>query len=90
MQSQFGSLLAEIRHNEYLAEAARLHIVDQVCAHRAAPGVIGASGWRRRSVTLPATAARLHARLQRFLTTTSGKGSTAVLTLGVDVLSIER
>ena len=34
MQSQSVILLAEVRHNEFQAEAARLRIVNQACAHR--------------------------------------------------------
>src|SRR5215213_1312595 len=34
MQSQSVILLAEVRHNEFQAEAARLRIVNQACADR--------------------------------------------------------
>jgi hypothetical protein len=89
MQSPYVKRLVEIRHNEFLTEAARLHIVDQLCAHRAAPTIVGVRGWQRWSVALADVAARLHVHLQRLLTTTSGKGSSAVPRIGADSLSIK-
>ena len=80
MQSQSLILLAEVRHNELQAEAARLHIVNQACAHTAAPSVVVASLWRRCRVTLANIATSLYAHLQRQrdLATKRGNGSPAV------------
>jgi hypothetical protein len=88
MQSQSVILLAEVRHNELQAEAARLHIVNQASAHTAAPSVVVDSLWRRCWVTLANVAAGLHAHLQRqrVLATTRGNGSPAVSRLGADTL----
>jgi hypothetical protein len=88
MQSQSVILLAEVRHNEFQAEAARLQIVNQACAHRAAPSLVVASVWRRCSVKLANAATGLHAHLQRqgVLATTRGNGRPAVPRLGADTL----
>jgi hypothetical protein len=60
MQSQTMILLAEARHNEFQAEAARLRIVNQACADRpTAIGVVASAG-RRFWIALVNTAGHLH------------------------------
>jgi hypothetical protein len=88
MQSQSVILLAEVRHNELQAEAARLHIVNQACAHRAASSVVVDNLWRRCRVALANIATSLYAHLQRqrVLATSRGNGSPAVSRLGADTL----
>ena len=49
MQSQSVILLAEVRHSESQAEAARNRIVNQACAHRASP----IRGHCQRTATIP-------------------------------------
>jgi hypothetical protein len=88
MQSQSVILLAEVRHNELQAEAARLHIVNQACAHRAASSVVVDSQWRRCRVTMANVATSLcaHLQRQRVLVTGRENGSPAVSTFGADTL----
>ena len=60
MQSQSMILLAEVRHNEFQAEAARLRIVNQACADRATAIEVVASAGRRFRIALASAAGRLH------------------------------
>jgi hypothetical protein len=60
MQSQTVMLLAEVRHNEFQAEAARVRIVNQACGHGASPIGVAASALRRFRIALANAAARLH------------------------------
>jgi hypothetical protein len=86
MQSQSIILLAEVRHNEFQSEAARLRIVNQACAKRAAPKQVVASEQGRFRTALANVAARLQVRvhLQRVLATTSGNGRSVVSGLGAE------
>jgi hypothetical protein len=52
MQSQSVILLAEVRHNEFQAEAARLRIVNQACGHGPSPIEVAASAVRRFRIAL--------------------------------------
>ena len=85
MQSQSVILLAEVRHNELQAEAARLHVVNRAFACREAPSVGFDSLLRRCRVTLPNVTALLHARLrsQSVLVATRGDGVPTVSRLGL-------
>jgi hypothetical protein len=89
MQSQSILLLAEVRHNEAQAEAARLWIVNQACARGAAPNEVVASAWGRLGTAFANAATRLvhaHAHAQGVLATARGNGSPAVSGLGPDTL----
>ena len=61
MQSQSMILLAEVRHNEFQAEAARLRIVNQACADGLSAIEVIASAGRRFRIALASAARRLHA-----------------------------
>ena len=60
MQSQSMILLAEVRHNEFQAEAARLRIVNQACADGPTAIEVVASAGRRFRIALASAAGRLH------------------------------
>src|SRR4051812_36303811 len=60
MQSQSMILLAEVRHNEFQAEAARLRIVNQACADRPTAIKVVARAGRRFRIALASAAGRLH------------------------------
>jgi hypothetical protein len=84
MQSQTVMLLAEVRHNEFQAEAARLRIVNQACGHGASPIGVAASALRRFRIALANVAAPR--QLPGALATARGNGRPAASELSADVL----
>jgi hypothetical protein len=88
MQSQSMILLAEIRHNEFQVEAARLQIVNQACAHRpmASEVIASARGRVRVALANAASRIRMQVHVQGVLATTRRNGSPAVSALSADTL----
>ena len=88
MQSQSIILLAEARHIEFQAEAARLRIVNQACAPGPTASEVIASAWGRVRTAFANAAfrIRLHVHVQGVLATTRGNGSPAVSELSADTL----
>jgi hypothetical protein len=75
-------LLAEVRHNEFQAEAARLRIVNQACAHKPSPIKVVASAGRRFQMALVNAAVHLH--VARVSASSRGNPNSTVSGLGAD------
>ena len=88
MQSQSIILLAEVRHNEFQAEAARLRIINQACAPGpTASGIIAnALGRVRTAFANAASRIRMHAHVRGDLARTRRNGSPAVSGLSTDTI----
>jgi hypothetical protein len=84
MQSQSLILLAEVRHNESQAEAARFQIVNQACADQPTAIEFVASALRRFRVALANATVRLH--LARTLTKARENASPAIPGLRTDAV----
>jgi len=88
MQSQSIILLAEVRHNEFQSEAARLRIVNQACGPGpTASGIIASARGRVRIALANAVSGiRMHAHGRGDLATTRRNGSPAVSGLITDTI----
>ena len=84
MQSPFVAQLAEIRHKDLHAEAARRRIIDRVCADRPTAIAAVASAGRRFWIALANAAGAL--REQCAVTTARVSSGPAISGLGADPL----